>query len=135
MTAPTRREFRVSSLFEPISHYTDAVALGDLLFVSGCAATDESGGIVGGDDAAAQARQALSNLVSVLEAAGSSIREVLKMTVYLTDINDREKINPVRQEFFGDVRPASTLIEISRLAIPGARVEIELIARIPDGTA
>jgi reactive intermediate/imine deaminase len=132
MPQRTRREIRVDSLSEPISHYTDAVALGDLLFVSGCAATDEEGRIVGGDDAAAQARQALSNLAAVLEAAGSSMSEVLKMTVYLTDVDDRAAINPVRQEFFGDTRPASTLIEISRLAIPGARVEIELIAHIPD---
>lgn len=131
MSAPTRREFRVNSLLEPISHYTDAVACGDLLFVSGCAATDQAGSIVGGADAAAQARQALTNLVSILKAAGSNIAEVLKMTVYLTDINDREKINPVRQEFFGEARPASTLIEISRLAIPEAKVEIEFIARIP----
>lgn len=125
-----RREVRVDTLSEPISHYTDAVAYGDLLFVSGCAATDASGQIVGGNDAAAQTRQALTNLVSVLEAAGSSLEKVLKMTVFLTDISDRQKINPVRQEFFGDTLPASTLIEISRLALPGARVEIELVAHL-----
>lgn len=133
MPQRARREIRVDSLLEPISHYTDAVALGDLLFVSGCAATDEEGRIVGGDDAAAQARQALGNLAAILEAAGSSMGDVLKMTVYLTDVDDRARINPVRKEFFGDARPASTLVEISRLAIPGAKVEIELIAHIPGG--
>lgn len=126
----SRREVRVDALSEPISHYTDAVSYGGLLFVSGCAATDGSGQIVGGDDAAAQTRQALTNLVSILEAAGSSIDKVLKMTVFLTDISDRQKINPVRQEFFGETLPASTLIEISKLALPGAKVEIELVAHV-----
>ena len=54
-----------------------------------------------------------------------------RVTVYLTDVDDRPKINPVRQEFFGDTRPASTLIEVSRLAIPGAKIEVEAIARVP----
>ena len=54
-----------------------------------------------------------------------------RVTVYLTDVDDRPKINPVRQEFFGDTRPASTLIEVSRLAIPGIKIEVEAIARVP----
>jgi len=64
----------------------------------------------------------------VLEAAGLTARDVLKVTVYLTDIEDRARINPARQAFFGDARPASTLIEVSGLAIPGMKVEIEAVA-------
>ena len=60
-----------------------------------------------------------------------SFADILKVTVYLTDVNDREKINPVRQEFFGDARPASTLIGVAALAIPGMKVEIEAIVGMP----
>jgi 2-iminobutanoate/2-iminopropanoate deaminase len=130
MSGQRRQEVRVDGLAEPISHYTDAVIWGDLVFVSGCVAFDDQGEIVGGDDAAAQTRQVLENLAAILKAAGSSLAAVLKMTVYLTDIDDRPKINPVRQQYFGDVRPASTLIEVARLAVPGAKVEIEVIAGI-----
>jgi enamine deaminase RidA (YjgF/YER057c/UK114 family) len=67
----------------------------------------------------------------ILERAGASFADVAKVTVFLTDIDDRPKINPVRQEIFGDAKPASTLIEVSRLAIPGIKIEIEAVARIP----
>lgn len=127
----TREEIRVDSLIEPISHYTDGVRFGDLLFVSGCLGADPELGIVGGDDVVAQARQALVNVGKILSAAGASFSDVCKVTVYLTDIDDREKINPVRKEFFGDARPASTLVEVSKLAVPQAKVEIEAIACIP----
>ena len=60
---------------------------------------------------------------------GATFADVLKVTVYLTDISDRPLINPVRQEFFGSTRPASTLVQVSALAIPGAKVEIEAVAR------
>lgn len=123
-----REEIRVSELHEPISHYTDAVRFGDVLFISGCTGTGTNYEVVGADDVAVQTRQALTNMGRILEAAGASFADVLKVTVYLTDIDDREKINPVRKEFFGDSRPASTLIEISKLAFPGAKVEIEAVA-------
>ena len=64
----------------------------------------------------------------VLEAAGSSFADVAKVTVFLTDVDDRARINPVRQEVFGESRPASTLVEVSRLAIPGAKIEVEAVA-------
>ena len=63
----------------------------------------------------------------MLEAAGAGFGDVLKVTVYLTDVEDRKKINPVRQEFFGNARPASTLIGVQALAIPGMKVEIEAV--------
>jgi reactive intermediate/imine deaminase len=127
----TRREIRVDGLADPISHYTDAVVAGDLLFVSGLVGVDRHGALVGGDDVAAQARQVFANMRAVLDEAGCRFEDVVKVTVYLTDVDDRPKINPARQEVFGDARPASTLVEVSRLAVPGAKVEIDAVALIP----
>ena len=126
-----RTEIRVDALAPPFSHYTDAVRVGDLLFVSGCIAVDGDGNLVGGDDVVAQTRQVFSNLAAILAAAGTGFADVAKVTVFLTDVDDRARINPVREEFFGGARPASTLVEVSRLLLPGARVEIELVARVP----
>jgi 2-iminobutanoate/2-iminopropanoate deaminase len=126
-----REEIRVGGLAEPISHFTDAVRAGDLLFVSGVVAVDGDGHLVGGDDVVAQTRQVLDNMQRVLTAAGCSFGDVVKVTIFLTDADDRPKINPLRQEVFGDARPASTLVEVSRLAVPGAKVEIEAVALIP----
>ena len=127
----TRREIRVDGLADPISHYTDAVVAGELLFVSGLIAVDRHGALVGGDDVAAQTRQVFENLRAVLDEAGCRFEDVVKVTVYLTDVDDRPKINPVRQEVFGDARPASTLVEVSALAVSGALLEIEAVAAIP----
>jgi reactive intermediate/imine deaminase len=126
-----REEISVPELGTPISHYTDAVRVGDLLFVSGCVPTDAQGNVVGGDDVAAQARKVFENIGAILDRAGASFADVAKVTVYLTDVDDRPKINPIRQEVFGSAKPASTLVEVSRLAIPGIKIEVEAIARIP----
>jgi reactive intermediate/imine deaminase len=125
-----REEIRVPGQPEPISHYTDAVRAGGLLFVSGCVPVDADGQLVGGDDVVAQARQTFANVGAVLEAGSSSPADVVKVTVFLTDIDDRPEINPIRQEFFGETRPASTLVEVSRLAIPGAKIEVEAVALV-----
>ena len=122
-----RQEYRVEGLSPPISHYCDAVRFGDLLFIAGIPPTDAKGRVVGGADVAAQARQVFVNMKMVLDAAGATFADVLKVTVYLLDVNDRKKINPVRQEFFGAARPASTLIGVRELAIPGMKVEIEAV--------
>ena len=122
-----RQEYRVEGLSPPISHYCDAVRFGDLLFIAGIPPTDAKGQVVGGGDVAAQARQVFVNMKMVLDAAGATFADVLKVTVYLLDVNDRKKINPVRQEFFGAARPASTLIGVRELAIPGMKVEIEAV--------
>ena len=129
----TRQEFRVAGQAEPISHYTDAVRFGDLLFVSGVPPLDTAGKLVGADDVVAQTRQVFDNLEKILEAAGASLSDVLKVTVYLTDVRDRSLINPVRQQRFGTARPASTLIGVKELAIPGMKVEIEAVVGIRSG--
>jgi 2-iminobutanoate/2-iminopropanoate deaminase len=126
-----REEIRVDRLAEPISHFTDAVRAGNLLFVSGIVAVDGEGRLVGGNDVVAQTRHVLDNMRTVLAAAGCGFEDVAKVTIYLTDIRDRPLINPLRQKAFGDARPASTLVEVPRLAVEGAKVEIECIAVLP----
>ena len=126
-----RQEYRIEGLPEPFSHYTDAVRAGNLLFVSGCVALDRDGKLVGEGDVVAQARQVFENIGLCLSAAGASFADVVKVTTFLTDISDRARINPVRQEVFGETRPASTLVEISALVIPGAKIEVESVAVVP----
>jgi 2-iminobutanoate/2-iminopropanoate deaminase len=127
-----REEIRAAGQAEPISHYTDAVrAEGPLLFVSGVVPVDGAGRLFGGDDVVAQARQVFSNLGAVLAAGGATFADVVKVTVFLTDVDDRARINVVRQEAFGEARPASTLVEIAALAIPGARIEVDAVAVVP----
>lgn len=129
----TRQEIRVEGAAEPISHYTDAVRFGDLLFVSGAAAFDSDGNVVGKGDVVTQTRVVLQNIRDALQEVGADMGDVLKVTVFLTDIGDRAAINPVRKEFFGDAKPASTLFEVSALAVPDMLVEIEAVAGIPEG--
>lgn len=131
MTRRERIEHRVAGQAEPISHFTDAVQAGDLLFVSGIVPVDERRELVGGDDAVAQARAVFENMRVILAAAGCTFADVVKVTVFLTDVADRPLINPVRQEVFGETRPASTLVEVSGLVIPGARIEVEAVALVP----
>jgi 2-iminobutanoate/2-iminopropanoate deaminase len=124
----SREELRVDGLPEPISHYTDAVRAGDLLFVSGIVAVDAEGALVGGSDVVAQAEQVFALLGRVLAAAGAAPGDVVKVTLYLLDKDDRPRINPVRQRFFGTARPASTLVEVSGLAVAGAKLEVDAVA-------
>jgi len=124
----SRREIRLQEAAEPISHYTDAVLAGDTLYVSGIVPVDAGGRVVGGDDVVAQARAVFAIMERVLAAAGMGPQDVARVTLYLLDVEDRPRINPVREAFFGATRPASTLVEVSRLAVPGALLEVEAIA-------
>lgn len=127
----TREEYQVPGLPTPVSHYTDAVRWGDLLFVSGCAAIGVDGDVVFPDDVAAQTRVVHEYLGAALRAAGSDFAHVLKVTVYLRDVSDRAAVNEVRKEFFGTALPASTLVEVSGLVLDGLLVEVEAVAGIP----
>ena len=122
-----REEYSLAGGVPPISHYTDAVRFRDTLYISGLAPLDANLNVVS-DDVAEQTRNLFEQMKAILALAGADFRNVLRVTVYLTDVNDRTKINPVRQEYFGETRPASTLIEVAALAIPGMKVEIEAIA-------
>lgn len=134
MTAEAKRvEISVEGLVPPISHYCDAVKFGNLLFISGMAPLDADMNLIGGDDVVAQAEAVFAGLDKVLKEAGASFADILKVTVLLTDVNDRTKINPVRQRYFGSSKPASTLFGVSALAVPGMKVEIEAVAGLPNG--
>ena len=128
----SRDEIDVPGQAAPISHYAHAVrADGPLLFVSGVVPVDELGRLVGGDDVVEQARVVFRNLGAVLAAGGASFADVVKVAVFLTDVDDRPLINPLRQAFFGDSRPASTLVGVKELPVPGMKVEIEAVAVLP----
>ena len=129
--AGRKEEIRVPGMPEPISHYTHVVKVGPLVFVSGCVASDEQGRTVGGSDVGAQARQVHENLKRCLAAAGATFADVCKVSVFLKNVADREKVNTVRKEYFGPIRPASTLVEISRLVRDDLLLEIEAIAVLP----
>jgi 2-iminobutanoate/2-iminopropanoate deaminase len=128
-----QQEIRAPDLVTPLGHYSDGVRIGNLLFVSGCVPLDQTGELVGEGDFAAQVRRTLENLGHVLRAGGSDFAHVVKLTIYLTDIADRAHMTPARREFFGETRPASTLVEVSALALPGIKVEVEAVAAVPHG--
>ena len=125
-----RVEIKVPGLGLALSHYTDVVRFGDLVFVSGCAAIDANNQVVGEGDLVAQTEKVHENLGLALRAAGADFSDVLKVTVFMTDISQRAEVNEVRKKFFGAALPASTLIEVSALALPGLLVEIEAIAGV-----
>ena len=127
---PTNTLIRANGLAEPISHYTDAVVAGagKTIYVSGQGSIDETGELVGRGDVTAQTRQTLDNMRLVLAAAGATLDDVVKVTVYLAKMDDRQEVNEVRKAYFKDNKPASTLIQISRFAIDGMLIEIEAVA-------
>src|SRR4029077_4380459 len=127
-----REEIKVAGVPEPISHYCPVVRAGRMVFISGMEPKDENGNAVGKGDVTAQARQVHENLKKCLAAAGATFADVCKVTVFLKNIADREKVNVARKEYFGAHRPASTLVEISRLVRDDLLVEIEAIAVLPE---
>ncbi|HEV2217664.1 MAG TPA: RidA family protein [Candidatus Dormibacteraeota bacterium] len=126
------RALRVQGLMEPISHFSDAVIAGHTLYVSGLVATNEHGDVVGAGDVVEQTRQIFRNLKRILDTAGATPADVAKVTIFMRDVAQRPLINPVRQEFFGPHRPASTLVEIGRLVRDDLLLEIEAVAQLPD---
>jgi 2-iminobutanoate/2-iminopropanoate deaminase len=123
-----RTAIQPAGMPDPRPRYTHAWRVGNTIYVAGQLATDASGNLVGPNDIRAQTRCAFQNLARVLETAGASLRDVVKTTVFITDMRHREGYHEVRQEFYPSDPPASTLVQVVALAVPGALIEIEAIA-------
>jgi 2-iminobutanoate/2-iminopropanoate deaminase len=121
---------RVRTEPDPYEPYriSQAIRVGDLLFVSGQAAIDEHGQLVGVGDFDAQAEQTFTNLERVLEAGGSGLRDVVKVTIFLTDMSNFPKIVELRGKWFSEPYPADTIVQVAALALPELVIEIEAVA-------
>ena len=126
-----RKNVSSVSPYEDVIGFSRAVRVGDLVFVSGTVAWGADGKLVGAGDVYAQAKQTLANIEGYLREVGATLRDVVRTRIYLTDMSRWQEVARAHREAFGDVRPASSMLEISRLAEPEMLVEIEAVAVLP----
>jgi enamine deaminase RidA (YjgF/YER057c/UK114 family) len=122
--------FGSGTAWEPVVGYSRVVRAGPLVVVSGCTSTGPDGEFVDGD-AAAQARRAIANVVAALERAGARVEDVVQTRIYVTDIGEWEAVGRAHGEVFGDIRPATAMVQVSALIDPRMRVEIEAMVYSP----
>ncbi len=128
----TRQNISSGAPWESIVGYCRAVRIGNHIWVSGTTATDENGKVVGIGDAVAQTRYVLQKIERALKEAGASMANVVRSRMFVTDISQWEAIGRVHGEFFGNVRPAATMVEVSKLIDPDHLIEIEVDAYVGD---
>ena len=128
----TRRQLVSSgAIWESVVGYSRAVRVGSWVSVAGTTAAAEGGGAIGGADVGAQAREALRRIAAALEQAGAGLQDVVRTRIFVTDISSWQEVGRAHGEFFGSIRPATSMVEVSRLIDPALLVEIEVDAVVP----